>query len=145
MSDNRRIALVTGGSRGLGRSEVVAIAQRGIDCIFTYNTNKDEADEVVSETGAHGAQVRALQLDLADTPGFDNFATQVGETLAELGVEQFDYLVNNGGVSYHSPFADVQEADLDRLYAVNFKGVFFLTQKPSVPMPLRQSPPEVYP
>ncbi len=124
-----RIALVTGGSRGLGRCEVLSIAERGIHCIFTYNSKREEADEVVAAASAHGVQVRALHLDLGQVASFDGFVTQVQTALAEMGVQGLDYLINNGGISYHSKYAEVREEDLDRLYAVNFKGVFFLTQK----------------
>ncbi len=129
MSTQKKIALVTGGSRGLGRSEVLAIAARGIDCIFTYNSRREEAAQVAEAASAHGAMARALQLDLAKVSGFDAFVGQVRQVLADMGAERFDYLVNNAGMSYHSKFSDVTEEDLDCLFAVNFKGVFFLTQK----------------
>jgi NAD(P)-dependent dehydrogenase (short-subunit alcohol dehydrogenase family) len=126
---DRKIAIVTGASRGLGRCELLSLAARGVDCIFTYHSKKDEAEHVATEARAHGVAVHALQLDLGDVTSFDAFADTVRNTLQGMGVERFDYLVNNAGMSFHKDFADVTEEELDHLYAVTFKGVFFLTQK----------------
>ncbi|WP_198148863.1 SDR family NAD(P)-dependent oxidoreductase [Luteibacter yeojuensis] len=125
----RRVALVTGGSRGLGRAEVLALAARGIDCLFTYSARRDEAEKVAAEARAPGVEVHALQLDQGNVPTLDGFVDRVKATLAGMGVERIDYLVNNAGISNHTAYAEVTEEELDRLYAINFKGVFFLTQK----------------
>lgn len=124
-----RIALVTGGSRGLGRSTVLSLAERGVDAIFTYNANRAAADEVVAAAGAMGVRAVGLQLDTGDAGAFDGFVERVRSVLAELGAERFDYLVNNAGISHHAAFDQTTEAELDGLYDVHFKGVFFLTQK----------------
>ncbi|MBU9267537.1 SDR family NAD(P)-dependent oxidoreductase [Burkholderia gladioli] len=124
-----KIAIVTGGSRGLGRDTVVNLARRGVDSIFTWHANSAEADRVVAQVAAEGRRAIALQLDTGNTAGFDAFVGKLGEALAQLGASRFDYLVNNAGTSHHAPFAEVTEADLDALYQVHFKGVFFLTQK----------------
>lgn len=124
-----KVAIVTGGSRGLGRNTVLSLAAGGVDVLFTYNTGRDEADQVVAAAGAKGARAVALQLDTGDVPSFDGFVARVRAALADLGAERFDYLVNNAGMSDHTPFAEVTEALLDRVYAVNFKGVFLLTQR----------------
>jgi NAD(P)-dependent dehydrogenase (short-subunit alcohol dehydrogenase family) len=124
-----RIALVTGGSRGLGRNTVLSLARRGVDSIFTFNANQAEANEVVRQVAALGRRAVALQLDTGKVGGFDAFVQRVRGALAEWGAERFDYLVNNAGISHHAPFAEVTEQDLDALYDVHFKGVFFLTQK----------------
>ncbi|MBN3727482.1 SDR family NAD(P)-dependent oxidoreductase [Burkholderia sp. Ac-20379] len=123
-----KIAIVTGGSRGLGRDTVVNLARRGVDSIFTWHSNSAEADKVVAEVAALGRRAIALQLDTGNTSAFAAFAGKVSEALAQLGQTRFDYLVNNAGTSHHAPFASVTEADLDALYNVHFKGVFFLTQ-----------------
>ena len=123
-----RIALVTGGSRGLGRSTVLALARRGVDSIFTYNTNQAEADAVTGLAAEAGRRAIALQLDTGRIAGFGPFAQRVREALARLGRERLDFLVNNAGTSHHNAFESTTEAELDRLYEVHFKGVFFLTQ-----------------
>ncbi|KQN47358.1 3-oxoacyl-ACP reductase [Serratia sp. Leaf50] len=123
------IALVTGGSRGLGRSTVLALAARGVRSIFTYNTNLNEAEKVVEAVSAAGSQAIALQLDTGNSATFAAFIGQVQTALAELGGDRLDYLVNNAGISHHNSIAKTSEAELDLIYQVNFKGVFFLTQQ----------------
>jgi NAD(P)-dependent dehydrogenase (short-subunit alcohol dehydrogenase family) len=124
-----KIAIVTGGSRGLGRSTVVNLAQRGVDSIFTYNTNRDEADKVVKLVAETGRKAIALQLDTGNVGAFDAFAQSVQKHLAELGASRFDYLVNNAGTSSHVSIEKTTVEELDRIYNINFKGVFFVTQK----------------
>ena len=125
----KKIAIVTGGSRGLGRNTVLSLAGRGVRSIFTYNANKAEADKVVAAAGEAGSQAIALQLDTGNSGAFDTFVSRVGEALAEMGADRFDFLINNAGISHHAAFEKTTEAELDLLYNVNFKGVFFLTQK----------------
>jgi NAD(P)-dependent dehydrogenase (short-subunit alcohol dehydrogenase family) len=127
-SDSRKIAIVTGGSRGLGRNIVISLAGRGVDSIFTYRSNGVEAQKVVSEVAALGRRAIALQLDAGDVSQFPAFTNAVRTELASLGVASFDYLVNNAGTSLHKPFTETTEAELDTIYNVHFKGVFFLTQ-----------------
>jgi NAD(P)-dependent dehydrogenase (short-subunit alcohol dehydrogenase family) len=129
MTTTSPIAIVTGGSRGLGRSTVLALAKRGVHSIFTYNSNRSEAEKVVALAREAGAQAIALQLDTGDVRAFDAFIGKVRQVLGRLGAERFDYLVNNAGISHHDPFEKTTEAQLDNLYNVHFKGVFFLTQK----------------
>jgi NAD(P)-dependent dehydrogenase (short-subunit alcohol dehydrogenase family) len=124
-----RIAVVTGGSRGIGRSAVNHLAAGGTDVIFTYNSDADAAAAVVTEAGAHGARVSAVQLDVSDTESLDDFAGQVRSELAARGADLFNYLVNNAGIWHTASFAETTVDDLDRLYAVNIRGVFFVTQK----------------
>jgi NAD(P)-dependent dehydrogenase (short-subunit alcohol dehydrogenase family) len=125
----QRTAIVTGGSRGLGRSTVLALAKHGVNSVFTFHSNRAAADEVVAAVKAAGAQAKALQLNTANVGAFDEFVSNLKPTLASLGVEKFDYLVNNAGTSLHKSFEQTTEADLDQIYNVHFKGVFFLTQK----------------
>jgi NAD(P)-dependent dehydrogenase (short-subunit alcohol dehydrogenase family) len=129
MATDTKIAIVTGGSRGLGRSTVLNLAKRGVRSIFTYNANRTEADKVVALVREADARAIALQLDSGKVATFDAFVGRVREALKELGAERFDYLVNNAGTSHHNSIAQTTEAELDALYNVHFKGVFFLTQK----------------
>ena len=129
VSSNALIAIVTGGSRGLGRNTVLNLAKRGVNSIFTYNSNRAEADKVVSAVSEAGAKAIALQLNTGSVGTFDAFVQSVRAALATLGAERFDYLVNNAGTSHHNAFDKTTEEELDNLYNVHFKGVFFLTQK----------------
>jgi len=129
MNNVSKIAIVTGGSRGLGRSMVLNLARRGVISLFTYNSSSDEAKKVVAEAEAAGAKAIALKLDTGKTASFDAFISDVRSALKQLGTDKFDYLVNNAGISSHTPFTKVTEEELDQQYQVNFKGVFFLTQK----------------
>ena len=124
-----KIALVTGGSRGLGRNTVLNLAKRGVDSIFTYNLNRAEADKVVAAVSEIGAKAAALRLDTSDVSSFDAFVQSVRSSLAGFGTERFDYLVNNAGTSFHKNFDQTTEEELDKTYNIHFKGVFFLTQK----------------
>jgi NAD(P)-dependent dehydrogenase (short-subunit alcohol dehydrogenase family) len=127
---NTKIAIVTGGSRGIGRNTVISLAERGVDSIFTYSARRDAADEVVAAVREAGARAIALQLNTGDLTAFDGFVESVRKALAELGAERFDYLVNNAGNNHRNmPFEKATEEELDSVYSVHFKGVFFLTQK----------------
>ena len=122
------IALVTGGSRGLGRSTVEALARRGVSSILTYQSNRAAADKVVAAVGQSGARAASLALDVGDTSSFVAFADQVRRVLAEWGAERIDYLVNMAGTSHSGLLAEVTEQDMDAAYRVHLKGPFFLTQ-----------------
>jgi NAD(P)-dependent dehydrogenase (short-subunit alcohol dehydrogenase family) len=124
-----KTAIVTGGSRGLGRSTVLNLAKQGVDSIFTYRSRQAEAADVVKLVAEAGRKAIALPLDTGNTGEFDLFVQEVRKALAALGAERFDYLVNNAGTSHHAPIAETTEEDMDSLYRVHFKGVFFLTQK----------------
>jgi len=124
-----KIAVITGGSRGLGRSTVLSLARRGVDSIFTYNSHRDEAEKVIGLVADAGRKAVAVQLDTGHVAAFDAFAQIVRQALVELNAGRFDYLVNNAGISHHKAFDQTTEQELDQLYNVHFKGVFFLTQK----------------
>jgi len=124
------IALITGGSRGLGRNAALKLAEQGTDVILTYNSNREAADEVVAQVTRIGRRAAALQLDTGNIKSFDRFVAEVRQALAQtFGTERFNYLVNNAGTSQHIAFAEVTEAQFDEQVNVHLKGVFFLTQK----------------
>ena len=125
-----KIALVTGGSRGLGRNMAIALAKKGIDVVITYHSNKEKADEVVTEIGAMGQQAFAFQLDTGDIKQFDPFFAEMTSTLEQrTGSKNFDFLINNAGTALYAPFAETTEEQFDNALNVHYKGVFFLTQK----------------
>ncbi|RKP44449.1 SDR family NAD(P)-dependent oxidoreductase [Pararobbsia silviterrae] len=124
-----KIAIVTGGSRGIGRETVLRLAARGVRSILTYKSNRAEADAVVALTREAGAPATALELDVGASHTFDAFVENVQAALKALGAERFDYLVNNAGTSSAASFTQGTEAELDTQFAVHFKGVFLLSQK----------------
>jgi NAD(P)-dependent dehydrogenase (short-subunit alcohol dehydrogenase family) len=123
------LALITGGSRGLGRNAARALAAQGTDVILTYHSNRAEAEAAVAEIQTLGRRAAALQLDTSDSQSFLAFAARLKDTLAtHWQRERFDFLVNNAGVGVHQPFAETTEAQFDLLVNIHLKGVFFLTQ-----------------
>ena len=129
MNYSAKIALVTGGSRGLGRATVEALAQRGVNVVLTYKTRLVEASEVVKRVEALGARAIALPFSAGDIDTFDAFVSAFQGALAELGAGKFDYLVNNAGNASGMGFLNATEAEFDALYRIHVKGVFFLSQK----------------
>ncbi|QJD94516.1 SDR family oxidoreductase [Mucilaginibacter robiniae] len=129
MSTNK-IALITGGSRGLGKNAALHLADKGIDVIVVYRSKEEEANNVVNAIEQKGQQAIALQLDIANTKAFDNFFQTLAESLQQKwNRNNFDFLINNAGIDAASPFAQTTEEDFDHLFNVHFKGVYFLTQK----------------
>ncbi len=130
MSTNNKIALVTGGSRGLGKDMALRLAEKGSDVIITYQSQKEAADAVVSQITSKGNKAVALQLDVSDFSSLDGFVQQLAQTLQDnWGVSHFDFLVNNAGMGATIPFAQATEADFDLFMNVHFKSVYFLIQK----------------
>ena len=126
---NTKIAIVTGGSRGLGRNTALKLADKGVDVILTYRSQQTEAAAVVAEIEKRGRRAVALQLDVGQVGQFADFVGAVKTALkTQWQREHFDYLVNNAGIGVHTPFADTNEAQFDQLMNIHFKGVFFLTQ-----------------
>jgi NAD(P)-dependent dehydrogenase (short-subunit alcohol dehydrogenase family) len=124
-----RIALITGGNRGIGRSTALALAAAGSGVVITYNSHADEADAVVAELQATGVAAVALQLHQGDVAAFPAFADALGATLqATFGRDTFDHLVLNGGFSRGGSLATVTTEDFDALVDVHLKGPLFLTQ-----------------
>jgi len=126
----RKIALITGASRGLGKNTALHLVDKGIDVVITYHSQKDEAQKVVSQIEAKGGKAITLQLDAAKSETFEAFRIKLLYGLKETwGRQDFDFLVNNAGFGIYKPFAETTEDDFDRLMNCHFKGVFFLTQK----------------
>lgn len=124
-----KIAVVTGGSRGLGRNTALNLARRGVEIIFTYRSNQGEAESLIHEIEGLGRKAAAFRLDTGDVRAFDGFVAEVSKTLKSWGRDRFDYLVNNAGNSLHASFVETTEAQFDEIVNVHFKGVYFLTQK----------------
>lgn len=124
------IALITGGSRGLGRNAALKLAEQGTDLILTYRSNRAEADAVVAEAVRLGRRAVALRLDVSRAETFADFAGEVTRVLQqEWQRTRFDFLVNNAGIGMLATFAETTEAQFDELMNVHLKGPFFLTQK----------------
>jgi len=122
------IALITGGSRGLGRSAAEHLARQGTDVILTYRSGQAEADAVVAGIRAQGRRAAALQLDVADSASFAAFADAVGRVLAEWDRRHFDYLVNNAGSALSAGIVETSETQFDEMVKIHLKAPFFLTQ-----------------
>lgn len=130
MSTKSKIALVTGGSRGLGKNMAISLAKKGVDVVLTYNSNKQEADKVVAEIQSMGRKAATFQLDAGNVKQFDGFFKQVTDYLKrETGSTNFDFLINNAGTALYAPFAETTEEQFDTAMNIHYKGVFFLTQK----------------
>ncbi len=124
-----KIAIITGGSRGLGKAMALNIAAKGHDVILTYNSKQKEAEEVVALIEKSGRKAVALQLDASDTKSFATFGEMVKETLKQIwNRDTFDFLVNNAGFGIHALITETTEEQFDQLVNVHLKGVFFLTQ-----------------
>ena len=129
MAQNK-IALVTGGSRGLGKNMAHSLAKKGLDVILTYNSKKEEAYSVVKEIEDLGQKAVATQLNVANINGFDSFFENVQKHLAEtFNADKIDFLINNAGIGLYAPFAETSEAQFDELLNIQFKAPYFIAQK----------------
>ena len=125
-----KIALVTGGSRGLGKNMALSLAAKGIDVLLTYHRQQADAEAVVAEIQALGRRAAALPLDAGNSASFDGFFAQVKDALRDtFQAEQFHFLINIAGTGLHAAFAETTEAQFDELVNVHLKGPFFLTQQ----------------
>lgn len=126
----RKIALITGASRGLGKNAALHLAAQGVDIIGTYRSRSDEALALAQQIEEAGGRAVMLQLDVGDSVSFAAFAESVGSALREhFDRDRFDYLLNNAGMGIHASFAETSEAQFDELMRVHLKGPFFLTQR----------------
>ncbi|MBW8908125.1 MAG: SDR family oxidoreductase [Mesorhizobium sp.] len=125
----RPIALITGGSRGLGRNTALNLARRGVDVIVTYRSRADEAEAAIAEIEAAGGRAAALELDAGAVASFPAFVEALKTTLRDtFQRDRFDYLVNNAGTGLRKMIAETTEDEFDALMNVHLKGVYFLTQ-----------------
>ncbi|KQR71439.1 SDR family NAD(P)-dependent oxidoreductase [Pedobacter sp. Leaf176] len=130
MGTQNKIVLVTGGSRGLGKNAAIHLAKKGLNVLLTYQSKKGDAEETVAELKEIGVNAAALQLNVGDTKSFDGFINEIKSALKSVfNADKLDYLVNNAGVGIHASFEETTEAQFDTLLNIQFKGVFFLTQK----------------
>ncbi|WP_105903457.1 SDR family NAD(P)-dependent oxidoreductase [Vibrio gangliei] len=124
-----KVALITGGSRGLGRSGAIALAKQGVNVVITYLNNEQAAQEVVNDISALGQKAVAMQLDTRDFVSYPAFVEAFKLQLqSAFGRNTFDYLVNNAGTGLHKPFVDTSMQEFDDLYQVHLKAPYFFTQ-----------------
>jgi NAD(P)-dependent dehydrogenase (short-subunit alcohol dehydrogenase family) len=129
-NNSNKVALVTGGSRGLGRDMAIQLAKKNFDVIITYNSNLDEAAKVVNEIIKLGKKAKAIQLNVAESKGFDAFVNQIKATLKEdFKTENLFALVNNAGVGTHTSIENTSEEVFDSMVNVHLKAPYFITQK----------------
>ncbi|MGQ7945804.1 SDR family NAD(P)-dependent oxidoreductase [Flavobacterium sp. WC2509] len=125
-----KIALVTGGSRGLGKNMALSLAQKGLDIVLTYHSKKAEAEEVIAEIEKLGQKAAAIQLNVAEASSFDSFFENAKTALQNtFGTDKIDFLINNAGIGVHESIATTTENQLDNMVNIHFKGPFLLTQK----------------
>ena len=130
MEKTTQIALVTGGSRGLGKDMALRLADKGIDVILTYNTREEDAQQVVQQIENSDRKAAALQLHTGNIKGFEAFTTQLQDLLKNrFQAEGIDFLINNAGLGGYSPISESGEEFFDTLLNVHFKGPYFLTQQ----------------
>jgi NAD(P)-dependent dehydrogenase (short-subunit alcohol dehydrogenase family) len=125
---SQKIAIITGGSRGIGKAIALRLAKAGIDSIITFKSSRAEAGQVVAEVEALGARAVAVPLDVADRDSYMAFAGVAKGALEKLGAASFDFLVNNAGIGLSQPFAETTEAQFDEMMHIHFRSVFFLSQ-----------------
>ncbi|MGV8920889.1 MAG: SDR family NAD(P)-dependent oxidoreductase [Pseudomonas sp.] len=125
----RKIALITGASRGLGASTALHLAAQGVDIIGTYHSNLVEAQAVIREVEKLGGRAVMLPLDVGQSSRFGEFIAEVSEALrSTFSRSSFDFLINNAGIGLHVPFVDMHEAQFDQMVNIHLKGPYFLTQ-----------------
>jgi NAD(P)-dependent dehydrogenase (short-subunit alcohol dehydrogenase family) len=130
MDASTKIALVTGGSRGLGRDMALRLAEKGNDVIITYQSKKEAAEALVTEIERSGKKAAALFLDTSDFDSIDHFIDQLKSILnSHWQRDHFDFLINNAGMGATIPFEKATPNDFDLFMNVHFKSVYFLVQK----------------
>lgn len=126
----RKIVLVTGGSRGLGKDMAISMAKKGMDLIITYRGNKEGAEDTIQKIKSVGGKAVALSLDMTQLSSLDAFVSEINTTLQkEWQGSKLYGLVNNAGIGGNFPFGNVTEEVFDEFLNIHFKGIYFLTQK----------------
>lgn len=126
----QKIALITGGSRGIGKNIATHLAQKGVDILLTYHSNKSEAEATVATIQSFGRKAVALPLDTSETSGFPAFFAQAQVILQDkFATDRFDFLINNAGTSVSAPVTETTEEQFDEMMNIHLKGVYFFTQK----------------
>lgn len=126
----QKIALITGGSRGLGKETALLLASRGISPIITFNESEEQAREICTQLEGEGVKSACLKLDLSEFSSLEQFASNFKRVLEEkFNTEKFDYLIQNGGIGASQSLDETDEELFDRLMNIHFKSVYFLTQK----------------
>ncbi len=123
-----KIALVTGGSRSLGRNAAQHLADAGADVVITYVRNEEAAKETLADLIRRGVRAAAIQVDLTGSASLPRFKQAFASQLADWDADRFDILINNAGVTSEHPFGEIPEEELDRLYETNYKSLVLLTQ-----------------
>ena len=130
MEKKNKIALVTGGSRGLGKDMALRLAEKGFDVILTYHSKVDDANNVVAQIEQTGQKAATIQLNTGDIKSFGAFESQLKDVLANhFNTDHIDFLINNAGTGAYKLIEEVTEDIFDELLNIHFKGVYFLTQK----------------
>lgn len=126
---HQKTAIITGGSRGLGRDMAINLAKDGVDVIITYIKNKKNAEEVVQEIESLGRKAKAFPFDANRTEsGAELIAAATAYLQSENGNPQFDFLVNNAGTGTFNLVAQTTADQFNEMMNVHLKSVFFLTQ-----------------
>jgi len=123
MQLQNQIALITGGSRGIGRATALLFAREGADIAFCHLDDDARAEETAAEIRALGRRAGHRSVDVADVAATRTFADHVAATFGAI-----DILFNNAGMNIRKPFEAYTEADFDRIVDVHLKGMFFMAQ-----------------
>lgn len=125
--ENRKTAIVTGGSRGIGRAICVRLAQMGMNIIFNYNSGEDAAKETVRLCQEHGVEAYALQVDVSSSEACTAFVKEA----MELSGGELAVLVNNAGVTRDGLIVRMSDEDFEKVLDVNLKGCFYMSREAS--------------
>lgn len=129
MNMQQKIAIITGGSRGLGREMALNLAQQNVDIVFSYHSNKEKANEVISAIESLGQKAIAFPYNARDFKTGHIFIEKATTYLQETyGSPNFDFLINNAGTGTHNLIADTSEEQFDDMMNIHLKSVYFFTQ-----------------